>query len=890
MMWILLVVFLPALVWADATLPTYPTEYIPGDGTPVTSTNKSVCATVNITGATNVSSIVITTAGHKWVTGQTVIIASVGGNTAANGTWVVTKISATQFSLNGTTGNGVYTSGGTASCDYSNLQTALDTDAATGDVTFWLNQGETYTGTASTDAMRSGFILPTKSSTNWAVIRTWDNGALPGERTRVKQIHQPFLAKIDAVAAATARITCRERANYYWIKGVEISIAPGSAITDGIACMNEFGGVSGNPPRKWIKAITDLGGGVAQVDIDAGRMADGVFSGYHRLPVGMDITFDGCSQCASIGLTGAYNVVSNSNRVVAVTGATNAPPIVITTSGDHYWQTGQQVDIASVGGNTAANGDNRIITRISSTQFSIDGTTGNGTYTSGGTVQSQIADRLTIAATMTGAYDYNANDYAQIDRTTFPTHIVVEQVWITTPNWSGVAGNRQAINSAVNMAGEDWVLRDSHIDVCGPSGSEYGRGILMSLYGPIRAVVENNYIAACSFEIFFDSNGHILNTVPEDITVRGNTITRRSSSLPNSSDTSTEWRRTNTTVKNLVESKGGKRIRLTGNHISRGYNDDQAIMLHFTDRPNVVGSLACGGINTGVEGEGCNPALTLSDLILDYNIFSSIGQDCIDITAQQSRIGSSVEGYAGVRGDRFLIEHNLFMNCAGYPQNFRHLSLQSLQPGSAVVLIGGPKNVTVRHNTMTAPTHYGVLRPAIRHFCGPADNPANGAMLNTDGVTRTGSWTACNQSNATGNNETGVAPNLTVVDNIMWSNSTAFGPYGFTTPSGGTQVRCGRTEAFDPGTASTGVWHHNLLVGSVGTLSSTNCDMNVIPGTQVLATGSQIVANQTSMNYLNLPGHVYKLTSSSPGYQAASDGTDMGVNWDTLMSAVTRFK
>lgn len=67
-----------------------------------------------------------------------------------------------------------------------------------------------------------------------------------------------------------------------------------------------------------------------------------------------------------------------------VTNATNASPIVITTSAAHKLQSGMRVKIASVGGNTAANGT-FTITVASSTTFSLGGSTGNGSYTSGGT-------------------------------------------------------------------------------------------------------------------------------------------------------------------------------------------------------------------------------------------------------------------------------------------------------------------------------------------------------------------------------------------------------------------------------------------------------------------------------------------------------------------------
>lgn len=67
-----------------------------------------------ITAASNASPIKITVANHGLNTGETVVIAGVGGNTAANGTWVITVVDASNFNLNGSTGSGAYTSGGTA--------------------------------------------------------------------------------------------------------------------------------------------------------------------------------------------------------------------------------------------------------------------------------------------------------------------------------------------------------------------------------------------------------------------------------------------------------------------------------------------------------------------------------------------------------------------------------------------------------------------------------------------------------------------------------------------------------------------------------------------------------------------------------------------------------
>jgi len=67
----------------------------------------------------------------------------------------------------------------------------------------------------------------------------------------------------------------------------------------------------------------------------------------------------------------------------AITGATNATPIVITSVG-HNLNTGTFVTISGVGGNTAANG-NWQITVIDPNTFSLNTSVGNGAYTSGGT-------------------------------------------------------------------------------------------------------------------------------------------------------------------------------------------------------------------------------------------------------------------------------------------------------------------------------------------------------------------------------------------------------------------------------------------------------------------------------------------------------------------------
>lgn len=84
-----------------------------------------------------------------------------------------------------------------------------------------------------------------------------------------------------------------------------------------------------------------------------------------------------------IPTTTAGAIVKKAARVVNA--ATNATPIVITTTADHLLVDGDVVTVASVGGTTAANGT-FVVDVLSSTTFSLVGSVGNGVYTSGGTV------------------------------------------------------------------------------------------------------------------------------------------------------------------------------------------------------------------------------------------------------------------------------------------------------------------------------------------------------------------------------------------------------------------------------------------------------------------------------------------------------------------------
>lgn len=92
----------------------------------------------SLEGATNASPIAVTSSSHGLETGDRITISGALGNTAANGTFTITKVDADSFTLDGSTGNGSWTSGGV--WNVTGLYVAsLTTSGANG-----YESGETY--------------------------------------------------------------------------------------------------------------------------------------------------------------------------------------------------------------------------------------------------------------------------------------------------------------------------------------------------------------------------------------------------------------------------------------------------------------------------------------------------------------------------------------------------------------------------------------------------------------------------------------------------------------------------------------------------------------------------------------------------------------------------
>jgi CSLREA domain-containing protein len=122
-------------------------------------------AATAITGATNATPIVITSAAHGLLAGDQVIVTGVAGNTAANGNWILTVLDADRFSLNGSAGNGAYTGGGTwtkADDAFTSLVVThtADTDDGACDATCSLREA-VAAANADAGAETITFVIPT---------------------------------------------------------------------------------------------------------------------------------------------------------------------------------------------------------------------------------------------------------------------------------------------------------------------------------------------------------------------------------------------------------------------------------------------------------------------------------------------------------------------------------------------------------------------------------------------------------------------------------------------------------------------------------------------------------------------------------------------------------
>ncbi len=312
---------------------------------PTPATNVGLNA--KITGASNTSPITITTTNTGVLSaGEQVTISGVGGNTAANGTFTISNITGTSFDLNGTTGNGAYTSGGSWSAFKSQYGDDPIEVLGNGDVLAgYFNSPTTYLYNPTTNTWTT--TANTKLHNDRSDEETW------------LKLADGSILSYDIYASSSGTFQAQR-------------YVPSTGL------WTDASGIDGaNPPS----ILSDPG--------SAPNGGEGAELGpAFLLPNGNAIFF------GANGNTAIYNPTTNQwsagpaepskNFSGSITGASNAGPITITTGSTAGLQNGEAVTISGVGGNTAANGT-WVITNLTGTSFQLLNSNGNGAYTSGGT-------------------------------------------------------------------------------------------------------------------------------------------------------------------------------------------------------------------------------------------------------------------------------------------------------------------------------------------------------------------------------------------------------------------------------------------------------------------------------------------------------------------------
>ncbi len=315
-------------------------------------------AVIAVTGASNSLPITITTAlANGLQTGAQVSITGVLGNTAANGTFTITVTGATTFTLDGSSGNGDWTDGG---CITVNAY-----DAATIQTIF-------VAALAAATSTTANVVTPVLLRTGVLPLDPATIGLLIAQTSGVDPAQFPALVSaFTAVAKAAALFTAlnptetafafavQAAASFGWLDPSALPVAP----------------VTASPYTQFEALLTAF-------RLDQRQSA--------RTPK----LFDILAQWLPPGSLPPDCTTAVAGPTLTITGASDGTPIAVDTATPHGLQTGEQVSISGVLGNTAANGT-FTVTVTGPASFTLDGSAGNGTWTSGGTVsQSALAFAL----------------------------------------------------------------------------------------------------------------------------------------------------------------------------------------------------------------------------------------------------------------------------------------------------------------------------------------------------------------------------------------------------------------------------------------------------------------------------------------------------------------
>jgi hypothetical protein len=309
--------------------------------------------TYSISAASNASPIsIVTTTTNSLSTGAWVTISGVTGNLAANGTWAITVTNGTTFTLQGSTGNGNYTGGGTIQTTPFNGPTntwegtpvlAVGSDGYTaaqvsmtytGDAFFQATVNQPFTSASSS--------LTINSATNYQTTISSGSGGQTLPQTTINVASTVPASTIIASASNNVSLptgtinvgstTGFSSGGYIYVntsEGTQIVTYTGTTSTTFTGCSGGIGSmITGGSVY-----ITFAGSGTINVATGSGNQL---------------VTYTGITATSFTGCSGGTGLMS--------TGGAVSNPIQLTTTAANSYNNLGPLNVSGVLGNTAANG------------------------------------------------------------------------------------------------------------------------------------------------------------------------------------------------------------------------------------------------------------------------------------------------------------------------------------------------------------------------------------------------------------------------------------------------------------------------------------------------------------------------------------------------------
>lgn len=863
--------------WAEtaATLPTSIT-WMPA-AVPTTTTSKWVCATVNVTGATNANPIVISTAGHNFQTGAVVTIASVGGNTAANGSRTVTRINSTTFSI-GVAGNGAYTSGGTIACDYSTLQSAIS--AASRDTTLYLNSGETYNAPAATSVFNSGFQLTAKSglgscpakdspttavpSSCWIVIRT-HHASLPSLGTKFepwRDSSYPAIIKKGTSNTTTvyAAISCADwvddtnRVAFYWLDGIRFQAQSGA-----------LDATQRNNPWAFCTPETN----------QSGKFSDHLVYSH----IWTDSPSDNTSTRyikGGIYLTG-YNQVVRDSYIYGL-----IPNGITDAFGIGGWEFIQYVLLEN---NTVSGWTENIFWGGSDTADSLYGAAyTNLAHPQDIEIKKNLIEKPIEWYQQRGCAPIAASYHQAASVATGATGVLTgtyRYKWTLWQSGTNYESDPTSASSAVTPSSQQVSLTAMLADA--GSGTA-----LPPLHPNYRKLVDKKRIYRTTnggttyyylTSIAYDQSTYTDNTADASLNqavtapAAGNIVDERYCGV---------------NVKNLFEVKHAVRFLLEGNVFQNLWNANQSgTAILFTPRQNDPNTSCSGGVSTPKYGEGCDPQTVVQDMTVRYNILKNVN-NAFAVSGMDPGAAGTSPGFGCTPacffrtqpGSRFTIQHNLVEGLGSGGSTSASGILLSLSNKS--------DSVTYKNNTLASRVPYATQVPYGTTVS------KQGQGIAWRGV---GTRNVVDPPGDVDSLVPGMMADLSIKNNIVEAGLEPV--YGIDSTSGN---GCDKASFINHVTsyAEATMWTNNLFYAfpndaGAGANTASEQDASVgagncsyptkMPGySGGVTNGNKFAADQTAAKFTSPTKHDWTLQVTSPGHNAGSDSADMGVDIPTLFT------